>query len=385
MDAWWRELRELRDEQRDVIALPAEGSFLVNGPPGSGKTNLLLLRANYLANTEHANLAIVVFNRTLSEFIRAGAANYDFDANNILTSRQFFDRLLAEAHVSYEEGSDFDADRRCRLAALNKAIPEGRDPIYDLLLLDEAQDYLPGELHLFRRLAHNLFMVADLRQQIYPGEPVGDVLQAIVDRVLPLRFHYRSGQVICQVADDIGKTFSAGYDPILPTCNYNSPDMLPSVEIFVGDIQAQAAEIGDRLRVQRRTYPEGFLGVICPRMADVRAISDALSARGFAGEICVQDRDDGYHRIQPDRPIWLSTIHSAKGLEFRAVHLAGAEHVKSFRAEQKRLAYTGVTRAKTSLVVYHSGALPGYFDAALNSFRSRGPGTADLGAAFGRR
>jgi superfamily I DNA/RNA helicase len=48
MDSWWRELGDLNDEQRNVIKLPAEGSFLVNGPPGSGKTNLLLLRANYL-------------------------------------------------------------------------------------------------------------------------------------------------------------------------------------------------------------------------------------------------------------------------------------------------------------------------------------------------
>jgi superfamily I DNA/RNA helicase len=385
MDAWWRELRELRDEQREVIALPPDGSFLVNGPPGSGKTNLLLLRANYLANTEHANLAIVVFNRTLCEFIRAGGENYDFDTDNVLTSRQFFERLLAEAHASYERGGSFNADRRHRLAALNAVIPEGRDPIYDILLLDEAQDYLAGELHLFRRLADNLFMVADLRQQIYPGEPVGAVLQAMVDRVLPLRYHYRSGQVICQVADEIGKTFSGGYEPILPTCNYNSPDMRPSVEIFAGDIRAQAAEISERLRVQRRTYPEGFLGVICPRIAEVRAISDALSASGLGDEICVQDREDGYQRIQADRPIWLSTIHSAKGLEFRAVHVAGAEHVKSFRAEQKRLAYTGVTRAKTSLVVYHHKALPPYFDAALNSIRPPRPATADLGVAFGRR
>ena len=161
--------------------------------------------------------------------------------------------------------------------------------------------------------------------------------------------------------------------------------MRPSVEVFVGDIQEQAAEIGDRLRVQRRTYPEGFLGVICPRIAEVRAISDALSARGLGSEMCVQDREDGYQQIQPERPIWLSTIHGAKGLEFRAVHFAGAEHVKSFRAEQKRLAYTGVTRAKTSLVVYHQGALPPYFDAALNSVRPSRPGAADLGAAFGRR
>jgi hypothetical protein len=228
MDAWWRELRELKDEQRDVIGLPPEGSFLINGPPGAGKTNLLLLRANYLANTEHFNLAVVVFNRTLCEFIRAGGENYDFDPNNILTSRQFFDRLLEEAHVEYEKDSSFDIDRKRRLAALDAAIPDGREPLYDVLLLDEAQDYLPGELQLFRRLAHDLFMVADLRQQIYPGRPVAAVLKSMVDRVLPLRYHYRCGQIICQVADDIGKTFSAGYEPILPSCNYNSPDMKPS-------------------------------------------------------------------------------------------------------------------------------------------------------------
>jgi superfamily I DNA and RNA helicase len=89
METWWRELRELDAAQRDVIALPPEGSFLVNGPPGSGKTNLLLLRANYLANTQHSNLAIIVFNRTLREFIRAGSHLYNFDPDNVLTSRQF--------------------------------------------------------------------------------------------------------------------------------------------------------------------------------------------------------------------------------------------------------------------------------------------------------
>jgi superfamily I DNA/RNA helicase len=385
MDAWWRELRELDPDQRDVIALPAEGSFLVNGPPGSGKTNLLLLRANYLTTTEHTNLAIVVFNRTLREFIRAGGEHYQFDPDNVWTSRQFFDRLLKEAHATYAPSSNFDTDRRRRLAALTEAIPEGRDPIFDVILLDEAQDYLAGELQLFRRLAHNTFMAADLRQQIYPGESVGQVLRGMTDRVLPLRFHYRSGQPICQVADEIGKTFSTGYDPILPTCNYNTPELRPSVDVFVGDIAAQAAEIANRLRLQRRTYPEGLLGVICPRLAEVRTITEALEHHGFGDQLCVQDREDGYQPMHADRPIWVSSVHSAKGLEFRAVHFASAELVKKFGSEQKRLSYTGVTRAKTSLVIYHDKPLPGYFDAALNSVRPPREGADDLGAAFGRR
>jgi DNA helicase IV len=344
---------------------------------------LLLLRANYLARTEHANLVVVVFNRTLCEFIRGGAENYSFDARNVVTSHLFFERILAEAQVSYEKSPNFDEDRRRRLAAIDTAVPRQRAPIFDVILLDEAQDYLPGEISLFRRLAHNISMAADLRQQIYPGQNVREVLEGVVDRTLALRYHYRSGLPICNVADEIGRTFTSGYELISPTCNYNSPQMAPSVELFEGNLESQVAEIANRLALQRRTYPEGLLGVICPRMREVRFMAENLTALGFGDQMCVQDREDGYQPIQPDRPIWLSTVHSAKGLEFRALHFASAEFVRSFGGEQKRLAYTGVTRAKTSLVVYHDQPLPPYFDAAFNALRQGRQGAADLGVAFG--
>jgi superfamily I DNA/RNA helicase len=385
MDTWWRELQDLDGDQRAVIGLDAEGSYLVKGPPGSGKTNLLLLRANYLANTEHSNLAIVVFNRTLCEFIRSGGGRYDFDRHNVMTSHQFFNRLLAESGKHYEVTGNFSEDRKSRLAAVNKAISSHIRPIYDVLLLDESQDHLEGEIRLFRRLAKDIFFVADSRQQIYSSSNVGSVLEEIVDRTLSLRFHYRSGLPICEVADRIGSTFTRGYEPISPTCNYNSPDLKPSVEIFQGDITAQALEIARRLGIQRRTYPDSLLGVICPRLSEVNAIAAILTAEGLGDELCVQNREDGYQPISPERNIWVSTVHSAKGLEFRALHFAASEFVTSFRGEQKRLAYTGVTRAKTSLVVYHDGPLPRYFDAAMNVARPPKTGTPDVGAAFGRR
>lgn len=385
MDEWWRELRDLDDDQRAVIGLPADGSYLVKGPPGSGKTNLLLLRANYLANTEHSNLAIVVFNRTLCEFIRSGGGRYEFDRQNVLTSHQFFHRLLAESGRQFGTTGNFYEDRKARLNEVTAAVSSNIKPIYDVLLLDEAQDYLEGEVQLFRRLAKDVFMVADSRQQIYSSTNIGSALESVVDRTLSLRFHYRSGLPICEVADKIGETFTLGYDPIAPTCNYNAPDLRPSVEIFQGDLTAQGLEIARRLSIQRRTYPESLLGVICPRMLEVTAIGAILQAEGLGDELCIQHREDGYQPISADRPIWLSTVHSAKGLEFRALHFAAAEFVKSFRGEQKRLAYTGVTRAKTSLVVYHDGPLPRYFDAALNVARPRNTETPDIGAAFGRR
>ncbi len=47
-ETWWVEEGQLDDDQRKVAELKSKGSYLIKGPPGSGKTNLLLLRAKYL-------------------------------------------------------------------------------------------------------------------------------------------------------------------------------------------------------------------------------------------------------------------------------------------------------------------------------------------------
>lgn len=383
MDTWWRNPKELDSDQRAVIALPPDGSFLVKGPPGSGKTNLLLLRANYLTINEHPNLTVVVFNRTLREFIRAGAENYNFSPDRIVTLRQMLDTLLSEANVEHDVKEDFHADRVSRLAAVNDVFEMGREPIYDVILLDESQDYLADELRLFKRLSHHIFLVADSRQQIYAGGSKPDLMEDLVDKVLSLRYHYRNGQPICDVADAIGATFSMGYDPIGPTCNYNSPKLKPSVEVEQRDLDAQIGIIAERLKVQLRTYPGELLGVICPRNVDLKKIAVGLEAKGLGPDLCVQQRDEGYQPIEPTKSIWVSSVHSAKGLEFRAVHFACAEYVSQFGPEQKRLAYTGVTRAKTSLSIFHDGVLPAYFDSAVNRFRISTPGHVEIGAAFG--
>jgi superfamily I DNA and RNA helicase len=64
-DTWWRTPEELDADQQEIVSLPLEGSHLVVGPPGSGKTNLLLLRGAFLTRGGKPNIAIITFNRLL--------------------------------------------------------------------------------------------------------------------------------------------------------------------------------------------------------------------------------------------------------------------------------------------------------------------------------
>jgi superfamily I DNA/RNA helicase len=275
----------------------------------------------------------------------SGHDRYDFDVRNVQTSASLLDALLREAGEAIEPSGKFEADRVARLDLAERILvrPRTTRP-YDVLFIDEGQDFLPREIALFRQLTHDLFVVADTRQRIYAGQSPISALEQATERVLDLRFHYRNGPPICEVADGIGRTFSSGYEAILPTCNYNSPAMRSSVDVFSGDVSQQAEEIAQRLRLQRRTYPEGFLGVICPRLSEVRIVAHALEQSGLGKLLCVQDREAGYQAISPERPVWVSTVHGAKGLEFRAVHFAAAETTTSAGSGQKRLAYTIVPR-----------------------------------------
>src|SRR5215216_3429905 len=88
---WWPALflireNDLDEDQKAVISLGNDGSHLVIGPPGSGKTNLLLLRAKYLTLAGKPNVVIVVFTTTLARFIASGGRDYAFPPEKIVTS-----------------------------------------------------------------------------------------------------------------------------------------------------------------------------------------------------------------------------------------------------------------------------------------------------------
>jgi superfamily I DNA/RNA helicase len=365
-DIWWVKAEQLDEDQQEVIRLPPEGNFLVVGPPGSGKTNLLLLRARFLALSGHSNVRIVVFTRLLEEFLRTGAGAYNIRPDMISTSTHLGFELLREAGRQIPDTDDFEEQRRFLVTALSELVSTGQlGKVIGTLLLDEAQDYWPAELDLFFAIADNVFVVGDSRQKLYDGADVLDSLKARAQRTCELKYHYRNGTKICRVADEIGRSNPDGRS-MLATSNYNEQAYPSSVELFPPqDIEAQCAELLAKLDKQLKAYPSARLGVLCPTREALANVWSRLRDSTLGGSCVLQSAVDGYVAFGDEHRVSVSTIHGAKGLEFRCVHVPMAEHIEKFREKKRNLAYVATTRAKTVLSVYRSSELPVFFDGAL--------------------
>jgi superfamily I DNA/RNA helicase len=180
------------------------------------------------------------------------------------------------------------------------------------------------------------------------------------DDSIRLVHHYRTAPNIIEIADKI-MSGKLGHTPMLPTQEYKG-DITP-VEVF-GKI-----ELSDQLKVavariskQVDIYPGQKIGIITPRNEELNQVWAALST---SPELLSKVTNPKNRDFDPSKPVWVSTMHSAKGLEFRCVHILAADMIKQFNEHSRRLAFTGVTRAKTSLSIYHHQDLLPFFSAAL--------------------
>jgi superfamily I DNA/RNA helicase len=364
-NTWWLDQDELDDDQKDVIGLPLGKNILITGPPGSGKTNILLLRAQYMTLSDMPNIVILVFARALHDFIIAGAGNYAFPSSKIQTCRSWQRNLLLEHDIKVKLPEKFEDQRNLLIHETKKLIRnEKLTNLYDCILLDEAQDYIPEEIDLFASLAKNIFVVADSRQKIYQGEDSIKKIRTMVDKSVMLRFHYRIGRKICKLADSIAKV-TKDYISLESTCNYDEMARPSSVESFkCQDIMEQANRIIEKLRTQLVAYPNEMLAVLCPTKDKLRVIWERIQETDLAGKAAYfsESYDNPFNSTAQ---IIFCTLHSMKGLEARAVHFAGCEDLINFFMHNRNMTYTAITRAKTSLCVYYSGSLHGYFEKAL--------------------
>jgi superfamily I DNA/RNA helicase len=374
-ESWWMSPNEMTEDQQAAVQLPPDGNYLLIGPPGSGKTNILLMRAVYMNRLGVRNSRIVVFTRHLADFIRRAGTPYRYPPEQIVTYHALMDEFLRSLGVQRpdsEREKPFSKARAEMNALASDAMKSGKvGREYDLLLVDEIQDFDDSELELFQRIAQQWYFAGDDGQRVYSNAAFRgiDHIRGQATKVIELKVHYRIGLNVAALSDMLIRPESTEIR-LSPGCNYDERSRPSSWQHHKClDRSAQVEVLKRQIVVQVQSYPGEEIGVLSFRNEDVDEIRSALSS------IVIGDAASEGIVSDVNRVVKVLTIHSAKGLEFRAVHIVYAETLKQAPLS-RNLVRMAVTRGKSKVDIYSNGDIPKFLENAISSAASPASGDA---------
>lgn len=385
------DLLQVMDLQQEQVARTlGDGHRVIHGVAGSGKTMILVHRARLLAReAEPARPVLVLcYNRALADRIEALIAP-DEPLRARLQVRTFHGWCaeLARRHriavPAAPEGQD-DTDAPERLAqAVIAAADAGRVPLggHHAVLIDEAHDFEDGWLRLAAAMtdpaARRLLVLYDDAQSIYQRlrrrfsfTSVG--IQAR-GRTSVLRLNYRNTAEVLGLAlrfargllPERGRDREAGRDDeddrvtgVAPSSSGRRGPRPVLIRARSAHEEAEllAARIADAVVAGT---PLGEIAVLCRTRAQMAPIAEALARRGLP--LQSMGSTGFQHFDWSQAGIRLVTLHSAKGLEFAHVHVAGLQRLPwrdETLEDAVRLVYVAMTRATQSLVLSCCGPSP---------------------------
>lgn len=240
-------------------------------------------------------------------------------------------------------------------------------PSYDYILIDEAQDLPVTYLSVLVescRSPEGLFLAADMKQSIYSvnsWKRRNDKLE-LRGRTRVLKTNYRSTKQIDMAAYDVLSASTEDRE----TSNSLHSGPKPSVWI-VSDSQPEVPHMLEfiRTQLQRLRMPRSAVAILVPNSTVGEVYQEEFSKHSDFARFYSSKNVDLDAKMMK-----IMTLHTAKGLEFPIVVLAGFtkgsypdrekypnEQTYNERNDQfRRLLYVGMTRAMRDLLVIYTNA-----------------------------
>lgn len=335
-------------EQESVVLDDSGGVVVVTGPPGSGKTLVLVARAKRFA-LDHPDwtIQLLCFNNMLIPYLRSLVG--PFPNIDITTFGKFAHRLGFRVSLQHENVAASDV-----AAAIPRIMAA---PPVDAVLIDEAQDFLTPWIEFavasVKPGRGGVVLAGDPKQSLYGRETVLDLPRTAgptVRKVL-LKRPYRSTRQILAVTSTLSPASAVEHTQL-------AFDGEPVDLIFAHDQDEQAKAVArhivDLLRKGERKPQD--IGVLVTRKWRMGKVALSLEAAGVPQHRLYANQADDLDLTEPT--VKVMTVHSAKGLDFDVVFLVGLEDLPDDSSVdsvvQARAGYVGTTRAKDQLVITYS-------------------------------
>ncbi len=370
------DLMQVMDLQQEQVARTlGEGHRVIHGSAGSGKTMILVFRAQQLAAAAQADRPILVlcFNRTLAQRIEGQLRLRGVDERVVVrTFHSWCQDMVRAYQLEVPKGLTGSAYFEALAETVNRSVATGLVPAgqYTALLIDEAHDFEDAWLQMAARMVtpatNSLLVLYDDAQSIYQKKrrkfnfsSVGIQAQG---RTSVLKLNYRNTAEVLALAmhcaqsllSDRAETEDAVQSVLPATAGRRGP--VP-VLMLARNAREEAELVAERIEqalAAGRTLDEvAVLFRIKRHMDDVAA---ALRRRRIAVQSMNDPQFKAFDWSKPS--VKLLTLHSAKGLEFPLVVVAALDAMP-FKdeaiEEEVRLLYVGMTRATHELVLSAAG------------------------------
>lgn len=385
------DLKVLDVQQERHARQIGSGHRLVFGVAGSGKTILLIARARLLAaglTKVDGKVLVLCFNVTLASYLRAVLS----DCAPKVAVYHFDGWAARHGVVRDVQGSETNQDLGERLLAALQA-ERGDAAACASVLIDEAQDFEPSWFRCALAAMRDpeggdLLIVGDGAQGLYRQRKVSwkELGIQAQGRTVSARFeldrNYRNSREIISLAhvfaDRQGTSGDDGVSaPAVDLAKCRRATGFAPVFVVAADRLEECRRawtlVRDLLRgrwADRDVPPlaPGEIGVLYARIGK-KAAHAPLLRRFVAGlgklapTVWLSDPENRAARTEIGRSaIKVQTIHSAKGLQYRAVLLLWAGDLPNNQtsepetAAERRLFYVGLTRAEDYLAICHSNS-----------------------------
>lgn len=371
------DLMQVMDLQQEQIARTlGEGHRVIHGSAGSGKTMILIFRVQQLAAAARPEQPILVlcFNRTLSQRIASILRQRGVDENLVVvrTFHSWCQDMVRAYQLDVPKNLQGDAYYEALVASVNRAVETGLVPggQYTALMIDEAHDFQDTWLQMAARMVtpatNSLLVLYDDAQSIYQKQRrkfnfanVGIQAQG---RTSILKLNYRNTAEVLALAMHCAQSLLADK----PETEYSMQTVQPTTAgrrgpmpllLEAGNAREEAELISERIA---KAVADGRavndIAVLFRTRGPMDGVAQALKRKGIAVQSM---QGHGATAFDWDAPsVKFITLHSAKGLEFPLVFIAGLDTMPLMNEpmeEEVRLLYVGMTRATNELVLSSAG------------------------------